>query len=153
MGIFDTLFGKKTAPSESQDNVNNIINDLKKEKINTLLTTNPTTIIKILDNHNNREWKEKWFVSNAIPYLLIYENVQVQSKAAEFAWNNDDATIDAYVNVLGSKGLIASGISLDKALIGMRALYRKCPSERRQHLEQQILEKFGPSFLKEIKSE
>jgi hypothetical protein len=153
MGIFITLFGKGTSPSESQDNVDNIINDLKREKFNTLLTANPTTIVKILDSHNNREWKEKWFVSNAIPYLLTHDNVQVQLKAAEFAWNNSDATIDAYLNVLGSKGMIPSGISLDKAMIGVRALYRKCPSEKQQYFEQQILEKFSPSLLKEIKSD
>lgn len=85
-------------------------------------------------------------VISDLAYLLTHVNSEVRKEAAKTIWKFSDVVIKTVFNILGSKGLVPSGIKPQDARRGAELLRDFCPANRIQIFQQLALETFGPTF-------
>jgi hypothetical protein len=78
--------------------------------------------------------------------LLTHRNSEVRKEAAQTIWKCSDVVLKTVFNVLGSKGVIPSGITPQDAKRGAELLREFCPPTRSQIFQQLASETFGPTF-------
>lgn len=112
---------------------------------------NKQVILDTLRNQVSSELVNSWILSLLVIDLLVHPNTELRSEAAKVLWKCSHEThIRSVFGVLTGQysGSKFSGTSLfsNEAKSIVENLRKYCPPERRELLEQLILDSFGPTF-------
>jgi len=103
---------------------------------------NSRAVLKTLRDHIPKEIFNTLGLTNELTDLLLHPEEEVRHEAAKCIWETN-ADLDIVLNILGSRGLIPSGIAPSEGRRAAETLRTQCPPERRQLFDPLMLDTFG----------
>jgi hypothetical protein len=106
----------------------------------------PRVIRRVLRDHIRAETRETVGMIDSLADLLAHPDDEVRAEAAKVIWTCGDPSLESVFTILGSQGMIPSGISPQHARRAVQTLRAHCPPERRDLFERLAVEAFGPGW-------